>query len=207
MKRLIIIGCTLFIVFSFRFRKPKLENVNNLVVFYIENSKGDGNTSLSSEAIERLEVEVKKNHATPTNKFLLYWSNDAKFDYTKKAESSPRILNGLFEKNSRIPNVWFDKYEMRTLLFEKEFTLKGNIIINFFITESYLIDYISKDEPSILMGLFPRELAYITGADESKLTVNIYYTNTQNKISEKTLREINNFTNQSKATYNYIQLN
>ena len=184
--------------------RPGIDTVNNLVVFYIENSKGDGSVSLSSEAVERLESEVKKFNATPTNKFLLYWSNDAKFDYAKKPENCNRILNSLFEKNSNSPNAWLDKHHMRNLIFDKEFLLNGNIIVNYFVTENYLIDYATKDEPSTLMGLFPRELAYITGADEAKVTVNIYYTNSRNKISEAMLRKANNFNDQSKVKYNYI---
>ena len=56
------------------------------------------------------------------------------------------------------------------------------------------------------MGMFPRELAYITGADESRVTVNIYYSNTQNKLTEDLLKQVNNFNNQSRITYNYIQV-
>ncbi|MCX6188805.1 MAG: hypothetical protein NTW54_04270 [Bacteroidetes bacterium] len=206
MKRISLICCTLFICFSFKLFKPRVENVNNLVIFYVENSKGGNSSSLSAEAIDKLDTEIKKNNATPTNKFLLYWSNDAKFDYSKKAENSTKILNGLFEKNSRTPNVWLDKFQMRSLIFEKEFILKGVITVNFFVTEGYLIDYVTRDEPSILMGLFPRELAYITGSDESKVTVNVYYSNKENKLTEEMLKRVNNFTNQSKVTYNYIQV-
>ncbi len=187
-------------------KKPKAETVNDLVIFYVENSKGGGSTSLSSESIEKLEMEVKKYNAKTGNKFLLYWSNDNKFDYSKKPENSTKILNSLFERNSRTPNVWLDKHQMRNLLFDKEFTLKGVISINYFVTENYLIDYITKDEPSILMGMFPRELAYITGADESRVTVNIFYSNSRNKITLDMLKQVNNFTDQSKVTYNYIQV-
>lgn len=206
MKKLLIICCSFLVLTSFKIFKPRVESVNNIVIFYVENSKGGSNVSLSGDAIEKLEAEVKKNNATPTNKFLLYWSNDAKFDYSKKAENSTKILNSLFEKNSRTPNVWLDKHQMRSLLFDKEFTLKGTITVNFFVTETYLIDYVTKDEPSILMGMFPRELAYITGADESRVTVNIYYSNTQNKLTEDLLKQVNNFNNQSRITYNYIQV-
>lgn len=206
MKKLLIICCSFLVLTSFKIFKPRVESVNNIVIFYVENSKGGSNVSLTGEAIEKLEAEVKKNNATPANKFLLYWSNDAKFDYSKKAENSTKILNSLFEKNSRTPNVWLDKHQMRSLLFEKEFTLKGTITVNFFVTETYLIDYVTKDEPSILMGMFPRELAYITGADESRVTVNIYYSNTQNKLTENLLKQVNNFNNQSRITYNYIQV-
>ncbi len=206
MKKLLIICCSFLILTSFKIFKPRVESVNNIVIFYVENSKGGSNVSLTGDAIEKLEAEVKKNNATPANKFLLYWSNDAKFDYSKKAENSTKILNSLFEKNSRTPNVWLDKHQMRSLLFDKEFTLKGTISVNFFVTETYLIDYVTKDEPSILMGMFPRELAYITGADESRVTVNIYYSNTQNKLTEDLLKQVNNFNNQSRITYNYIQV-
>ncbi len=206
MKKLLIICCSFLVLTSFKIFKPRVESVNNIVIFYVENSKGGSNVSLTGDAIEKLEAEVKKNNATPANKFLLYWSNDAKFDYSKKAENSTKILNSLFEKNSRTPNVWLDKHQMRSLLFDKEFTLKGTITVNFFVTETYLIDYVTKDEPSILMGMFPRELAYITGADESRVTVNIYYSNTQNKLTEDLLKQVNNFNNQSRITYNYIQV-
>lgn len=206
MKKLLIICCSFLVLTSFKIFKPRVESVNNIVIFYVENSKGGSNVSLTGDAIEKLEAEVKKNNATPANKFLLYWSNDAKFDYSKKAENSTKILNSLFEKNSRTPNVWLDKHQMRSLLFDKEFTLKGTISVNFFVTETYLIDYVTKDEPSILMGMFPRELAYITGADESRVTVNIYYSNTQNKLTEDLLKQVNNFNNQSRITYNYIQV-
>ena len=206
MKKLLIICCSFLVLTSIKIFKPRVESVNNIVIFYVENSKGGSNVSLTGDAIEKLEAEVKKNNATPANKFLLYWSNDAKFDYSKKAENSTKILNSLFEKNSRTPNVWLDKHQMRSLLFDKEFTLKGTITVNFFVTETYLIDYVTKDEPSILMGMFPRELAYITGADESRVTVNIYYSNTQNKLTEDLLKQVNNFNNQSRITYNYIQV-
>ena len=206
MKRILLSCSILLITFLITAFHPGVETVNNLVVFYVENSKGDGSSSLSSESIEKLEAEVKKNAANNSNKFLLYWSNDSKFDFCKKAESCNKILNGLFERNSRTPNAWLDKHQMRNLIFDKEFLLKGTIVVNYFVTESYLIDYAAKDEPSTLMGLFPRELAYITGADETKVTVNIYYSNSRNKITEEMLKQVNNFSNQSKVTYNYIQV-
>jgi hypothetical protein len=206
MKRLLIFSFVILLFSSFRWFWPRAENVNNLVLFYVENSKGGESTSLTAGSIERLEVEVKKHNASPTNKFLLYWSNDNKYDYSRKAETSTKILNGLFEKNSRTPNAWLDKHQMRNLLFEKDFTLKGTITLNFFVTEAYLLDYVTKDEPSVLMGMFPRELAYIIGADESRVTVNIYYTNNKGKLSEDMMKRVNNFANQSKVTYNYIQV-
>ena len=129
MKKLLIICCSFLVLTSFKIFKPRVESVNNIVIFYVENSKGGSNVSLTGDAIEKLEAEVKKNNATPNNKFLLYWSNDAKFDYSKKAENSTKILNSLFEKNSRTPNVWLDKHQMRSLLFDKEFTLKGTITV------------------------------------------------------------------------------
>jgi hypothetical protein len=206
MKRLLLLCSSVLLTFPITAFKPGIDTVNNLVVFYVENSKGEASSSLTSEAVERLEAEVKKNNATPTNKFLLYWSNDQRYDYAKKPENCNRILNSLFEKNSNTPNAWLDKHMMRNLIFDKEFLLKGNIVMNYFVTESYLIDYAIKDEPSTLMGLFPRELAYITGADESNVTVNIYYSNTRNKINEEVLKQVNNFSNQSKIKYNYIQV-
>ena len=186
--------------------KPKIETVNDLVVFYVENSKSDGSSSLSSESIEKLEAEIKKNNSTPSNKFLLYWSNDAKFDFCKKAESCNKLLNSLFERNSRTPNAWLDKHQMRNLIFDKEFLLKGNIVVNYFVTENYLLEYATRDEPSTLMGLFPRELAYITGAEETKVTVNIFYSNSKSKITREMLNQVNNFSNQSGIKYNYIQV-
>ncbi len=206
MKSFIFLFVSLISTFLITAFNPGVESVNNLVVFYVENSKGDGSTSLTSESIEKLEAEVKKNNSIKSNKFLLYWSNDAKFDYCKNPEGCNKLLNSLFERNSRTPNAWLDKHQMRNLIFDKEFLLQGNIQLNYFVTENYLLDYATKDEPSTLMGLFPRELAYITGADETKVTVNIYYSNSKNKITQEMLKQVNNFNNQSKVTYNYIQV-
>lgn len=206
MKRIILVSFAFLILTSLRLNEPTIEKFDNIVIFYVENSKGGTTGALTSEAVERLETELKKNHKTASNKFLLFWSNDAKFDYTKKAENSNRIVNGLFEKNSRTPNVLLDKSQIRNLIFDNEFTLKGNITLNFFVTETFLIDYTLQDEPSLLMGMFPRELAYIAGVDESKVTVNIYYNNNQNKLTEDLLKRVNNFLDQSKVTYNYILL-
>ena len=206
MKRLLILSITFLAITSFRIAKPTVEKVDNIVLFYVENSRGANNVALSSEAIEKLETELKKNYKTPSNRFLIYWSNDTKYDYTKKAENSNRLVNSLFERNSRTPNVLLDKDQVRNLIFDNEFTIKGNITLHFFVTETFLIDYAVQDEPSLLLGLLPREMAFTAGVDESKVTVNIYYNNSQNKLSEEVLKGVNNFNNQSKVTYNYILL-
>lgn len=187
--------------------KPHAEKFNNLIVFYVENSKGGGSVALSPQLIERLDNEVKACKGKADNKFLLYWSNDQKSDYSKKPENCTKIINSLFEKNSRTPNALLDKSMMRNILFDKEFSLKGNITINYFLTDNYILDYAMRDEPSVLTGMFPSEVAFISGISETLVTVNIYYSNKDNKINMDNFRQANNLNNKSKITYNYIQVN
>lgn len=187
--------------------KPHAEKFNNLIVFYIENSKGGGSVALSPQLIERLDNEVKACKGKADNKFLLFWSNDQKSDYSKKPENCTKIINNLFEKNSRTPNAILDKSMMRGILFDKEFSLKGNITINYFLTDNYILDYAMRDEPSVLTGMFPNEVSFITGVSESMVTVNIYYSNKDNKINTENFRQVNNLNNKSQITYNYIQVN
>ena len=64
-----------------------------------------------------------------------------------------------------------------------------------------------RDEPSVLTGMFPSEVAFISGISETLVTVNIYYSNKDNKINMDNFRQANNLNNKSKITYNYIQVN
>lgn len=210
MKRLILFICIVFFgltVSSFKIPfNSKAESFKNIVLFYIENSKGTDNNSLSTLTLEKLKTEVKKNIYGSTTKFLFYWSNDTKYEIATKTESSIKIINQLNTKNSSTPNVWLDKYQIRNLLFEKEFVLKGTITINFFVTDNFIEEHVLKQEPSILMGMLPNELAFVTGIEENKVIVNVFYSNAYNRFSGESLVAINNFKNSSNVIYNYNEI-
>ena len=94
MKRLILFICIVFFgltVSSFKIPfNSKAESFKNIVLFYIENSKGTDNNSLSTLTLEKLKTEVKKNITKKT-----------KLKYKKKIKNITKKIKLNYLKNRK----------------------------------------------------------------------------------------------------------
>lgn len=154
-------------------RIPGNTKTGSYELIYVDNSKMEGTSGLSSNMIEYINQQAD---SLKSNNFLIFLSNNTSPQYVKSIDNMKQVLNKLVEGNTSFPSAIEDKKQIWSIMLRSEDLKKyASINIRLYITENYLRNGLINEKPGFFLNFLPKEIATIADLDESKIHVYINY--------------------------------
>lgn len=175
--------------------QSQIKKYNSFYFMYVENTKLPGKEALTLVQKAKISQCVKSIKNLKDVKFLLYMANGEKPEIVDDPTKSDETIEALYSKQYKASQFIDDKRNIRKLIEDKPFGVRDTISINYIISENYMNDFVLGKESGDLLNLFPRELAYLLSVSTNEVQVNIFYSNSNKLVDEKSIRKAIEFYN------------
>jgi hypothetical protein len=189
---IILLGLILMIALN---AQSQIKKYNSFYLVYVENTKLPGKEALTLAQKAKISQCVKSIKNMKDVKFLLYMANGEKPEIVDDVNKSDETIENLYSRQYKASQFNDDKKTIRKLLEDKPFGVKDTISINYIVSENYMNDFVLGKESGDLLNLFPRELAYLLSVSSNEVMVNIFYSNSNKLVDEKSIRKAIEFYN------------
>ncbi len=185
MKKIVftILISTLFRTILIGQANTEVSTYNNFTFYYLDNSAGSDYTSMSSDLVNTLKINLHKLKGRTENYLLFFASNSnnykTEYNLNKLVDPNSILLNTYFSRPSKPCDYDFDKKVIRELLTDNPLFIKQSVELNFYLSSNAIKKAINNiDELPLPFLMYNEILSYLQG-NNFRVKINIYTDNAE----------------------------
>ena len=182
-------------------------NCKTLNLVFIDNSRATYKLGLSDGLQGNLTNVLNNLENNETQKFLVYLCNRNNPKIAKEEDKINAILESILTENQKEPVFALERNNILKQLFKSEYNVTDSLVIHYYLTEEYLVNFVMDKDAGLLLNNFPRELMYLLNLSSNQVYVNINFSNVSKKVDEEKLRSMIDFFNKGRYKISGYKLN
>lgn len=162
---------------------------NNFTFYYLDNSAGAENETMSDKLNQELDINLGKLKGRTENYFFLYASNGnnykTEYNLNNILDKKSKLLQTYLSRPSLNPDYDFDKKIIRDNLQENPLFIKQRIEINLYLSADAVRQMINNIEALPLPLTLTKEMLLYIDRNDANIKINVYTDKADYKVDLK----------------------